>query len=278
MSRLTCPHPQRCAATWHQSGSKAARSCAGRAPGPAGRPLAVVPSLPGPASARRGPDLDALLIEAGNALPGRSELVALGAHAPGPTALRALNQALESQDQREGWTNRAGAEHPTGGYARREITLQSSDHVVVVRFFDQTGELHRDDGPAMVALARDDASVLEAHWRVRGMVHRDDGPSDLYSENRGGHLGALFYLSDQHLVGAATDDEAVMNRWRDLVGACAGDRVAATSWLAYDDVDGEQEDADRWIAAGADVSSMLALARAGVREDETVSESLRKVQ
>lgn len=46
----------------------------------------------------------------------------------------------------------------------------------VTRFFDDDGELHRDDGPAV-----EYASGSQEYWR-HGKLHRDGGPALVYAD------------------------------------------------------------------------------------------------
>ena len=44
-------------------------------------------------------------------------------------------------------------------------------------WLDNDGELHRDDGPALILPADPDFPIEETWWVIHGKVHREDGPA-----------------------------------------------------------------------------------------------------
>lgn len=62
------------------------------------------------------------------------------------------------------------------GVLRKEISYWSNGSKKQEVWYNETGQLHRDDGPAVVMYSQNAAKIYE-EWRKNGLIWKEDGPA-----------------------------------------------------------------------------------------------------
>lgn len=83
---------------------------------------------------------------------------------------------------------------------RRIETVTINDNCIfykgyrVSRYMNKHGDLHREDGPALIVYDRSETTIEYYYWN--GSVHREDGPALVYKTNDGVFLQEKYFVND----------------------------------------------------------------------------------
>lgn len=202
---------------------------------------------------------------------------ALDPEAQDQEVLAVIEAVLAPGNERDGWE--PGSAHPTGGYFSRRVVLRErpggpTSRAVVVEHRDESGDAHREDGPAVEGLAG--AGRTWQKWMRHGADHRDDGPATVFFDADGA-LDRRDFAIDGHTLNSGSttahaprppesltaQDSAAVAAYYDAMLAEGLEPSEAISWLALASAT-SQDVAAQMRTAGADPAAARGAALAGV--------------
>lgn len=100
-------------------------------------------------------------------------------------------------------------------------TFYPNGQILAVKWFNDDGKLHREDGPAHVNY-RINGELLSENWHVNGRKHRDGGPAQIFY-NKNENVCEYYYVNG----------DLICDEFQPWLIRYEKDKIVAMDWL-YD--------------------------------------------